>query len=103
MRAWNMGISFPARELKLNPKLLWWAHVLIPVISMFECGVAIYTACFIAKLQQKAIDRGLGLETLLTSRLFAELGPHAAGNPIATIIGAILFFVLWAAALCAAF
>jgi hypothetical protein len=94
-----LGFSYSTMASSLGPKFLSLTHAVVPLTGMFMCGVAIYTAWFIANLQRRAVARGNELETILSARMFSQLGPHSGGYPISTTIGALMFLLLWAGAL----
>jgi hypothetical protein len=97
--ATGLGLSYSETAKLLDKTFLTLVHVLIPATGMFISLVAIYTARAITIFQGFINRRGRELETFLFCRIFTGLQRYSGRLPIGTIIGSLLFLVLWAGAL----
>lgn len=101
--ATGLGLSHSAASHGINATFLNIVHVVIPITGMFISCVAISAAYNIRKMQRLVVVRGRELEKLLFARTFSELKTYSESFPTPTAIGSILFGVIWAGALYAAF
>jgi hypothetical protein len=97
-----LGVSYSEAARPLDATFLLLIHMLIPLTGMFISACAIYSVVMMALNQHLVAQRGQELETkLLHALIFKRMRSRSKPLPLWTIIGSLLFALIWASALLA--
>jgi hypothetical protein len=94
-----LGVSYSQSAQALGKPSIDAVRILIPVVGIFISFAAVDAARKIRAAQHHAVIRGRKLEELLSARIFEGLEPYSRKAPTSTIIGSLLFALLWASTL----
>lgn len=100
--ATGLGFSYSDGSKVFSRWLLKLTHAGIPAIGIVIAIIAIYAAIQIRQMLAVTNDRGRELEVLLFARMFSRSEAYSRKKPFATIVGSLLFLLLWGGVLLAA-
>lgn len=94
--AWSYAVG---RTTEFGGVAVCAFHILVPLIGIFNCGVAAQVSIEIARLRAITNKRGRELEEILYARFFQLLAAYSAKSPTTSLAGCTVFGVLWLVAL----
>ena len=87
--------SYSSSVASSNPAAIAAVHRGFPVAGVAISLIAIFAAVQIRSMQALTNARGRELELLLQARMFSRTAAYVQKQPIATILGSLLFMAFW--------